>query len=281
MTEEQWLTSTDPLLMVEFLRGNPTSGDTVTWWNCKWRLDEAGKGDDRKFRLFACACCRRVWDRIPEACNRDAVAAVEDYLDGRLPAGALEAALSASSAVEWKEDGSGRRSEPGYWAVKYLGRGFYKMTAAASALVVASRVMFMADEEYGREAGHEFDVCFYTGAGVFLSPFEWPLPVPAAVEAERATQAGLLRCIFGNPFRPPPAAEPTLLAWNGGLVGELAQSAYDDRRLPSGHLDPARLAVLADALEEAGADAELPRHLRAPGTHVRGCWPLDLLLGRA
>jgi hypothetical protein len=65
-------------------------------------------------------------------------------------------------------------------------------------------------------------------------------------------------------------------------VRKLAQAAYDDRRLPSGVLDPARLTVLADALEDAGcADAAILAHCRRPGEHVRGCWVVDLLLGKA
>ena len=148
---EEWNTCTDPIVMIEFLRGNPTCNDTVTWWNSDWRFEGAAKGDDRKFRLFSCACCRRIWDRIPEQCNRDAVVAVEDFLEGYVSAQELQEALCASSRVEWKEDGT-KQSDPGYWASKYLGSGFYKMTAAASALLVASQVMFMADEEYGREA---------------------------------------------------------------------------------------------------------------------------------
>lgn len=52
-------------------------------------------------------------------------------------------------------------------------------------------------------------------------------------------------------------------------------------RNQEGTLDPARLAVLSDALEEAGcAEAALLTHLRSPGPHVRGCWALDLVLGR-
>jgi hypothetical protein len=59
---------------------------------------------------------------------------------------------------------------------------------------------------------------------------------------------------------------------------QLAQVAYDERNLPSWELDPARLA---DALEEAGcADADILSHLRGPGPHVRGCWAVDLLLGK-
>jgi hypothetical protein len=91
----------------------------------------------------------------------------------------------------------------------------------------------------------------------------------------------LLREIFGNPFHPRTAVDPALLAWHSGLVVQLAQSAYDGRSLPAGTLDSSRLAVLADALEEAGrTDAELLAHVRGPGPHVRGCWVLDLIRGK-
>jgi hypothetical protein len=89
-----------------------------------------------------------------------------------------------------------------------------------------------------------------------------------------------LRCVFGPlPFRPVNVT-PGTLAWDGGTVRRLADSAYQERILPAGNFDPARLAVLADALEEAGADRELVEHLRVPGPHVRGCWLVDLLTGR-
>ena len=64
------------------------------------------------------------------------------------------------------------------------------------------------------------------------------------------------------------------------LVVSLAEAAYQERQLPSGELDPARLAVLADALEEAGADPVLLQHLRGPGPHARGCFAVDAALGR-
>src|SRR2546429_581311 len=69
------------------------------------------------------------------------------------------------------------------------------------------------------------------------------------------------------------------LVWEG-LLPRSRRAASDDRVLPGGHLEAARLAVLADALEEAGADAALLDHLRGPGPHVRGCWCVDLLSGR-
>ena len=65
------------------------------------------------------------------------------------------------------------------------------------------------------------------------------------------------------------------------MIGKLAEAAYTARSLPQGELDPARLAVLADALEDAGCtDADILGHLRGPGPHVRGCWVIDLLLGK-
>jgi hypothetical protein len=71
----------------------------------------------------------------------------------------------------------------------------------------------------------------------------------------------MLRDMF-NPFRPA-AVVPTWLSWNNGLVTRLAQAAYDEPLVPAGTLAPARLAVLADALEEAGAnDQDVLQHLR-------------------
>jgi hypothetical protein len=88
----------------------------------------------------------------------------------------------------------------------------------------------------------------------------------------------LLRDIIGNPFRPV-TLDPSWLSWNGGLVPRLAQVAYDERTMPTGTLDLDRLAVLADALEDAGCgDAAILGHLRGPGVHVRGCWVVDLVL---
>jgi hypothetical protein len=96
-------------------------------------------------------------------------------------------------------------------------------------------------------------------------------------ERGREAVADLFREVAGNPFRPiimPPD-------WLTPSVRCLAQAAYDERHLPSGELEAARLAILADALEEAGCtDADLLVHLRSPGPHVRGCWALDLILGK-
>jgi hypothetical protein len=91
----------------------------------------------------------------------------------------------------------------------------------------------------------------------------------------------LLHDIFGPlPFRPV-VRDLALLTWHDGTIPKLAQAIYDDRALPSGHLDHHRLAVLADALEDAGcSDQDMLAHCRGPGPHVRGCWVIDLLLGK-
>jgi len=54
----------------------------------------------------------------------------------------------------------------------------------------------------------------------------------------------------------------------------MAQMIYENRSFGI-------LAILADALEEAGcADTDILDHLRGPGPHVRGCWAVDLILGK-
>ena len=109
MTKAEWNACSDPIVMIELLRGNPTTEENLMWRNSDWQFQEPVKGKDRRFRLFACACCRRIWNDIPQQCNRDVVIAVEDFLEERNSGLALQAAISASSAVEWKEGGSGRR----------------------------------------------------------------------------------------------------------------------------------------------------------------------------
>jgi hypothetical protein len=82
--------------------------------------------------------------------------------------------------------------------------------------------------------------------------------------------AGLVREVFGNPFRPTSASP----AWRTPDVLSLANGIYEDRAFD-------RLPILADALQEAGCeDTEVLGHCRGNGRHVRGCWVIDLLLGK-
>ncbi len=87
---------------------------------------------------------------------------------------------------------------------------------------------------------------------------------------ELVWEAALLRDIFGNPFRPVVADS----AWLTPTAVSIASAIYEDRAFD-------RLPILADALEEAGCtDADLLLHCRQPGEHVRGCWAVDLVLGK-
>ena len=77
--------------------------------------------------------------------------------------------------------------------------------------------------------------------------------------------------VLGNPFRPvsvPPH-------WLTPAVVGLAGGIYDDRAFD-------RLPILADALLDAGCENDqILSHCRSEGSHVRGCWAIDLLLGKS
>jgi hypothetical protein len=76
--------------------------------------------------------------------------------------------------------------------------------------------------------------------------------------------------IFGNPFRPVSFAPE----WRTDTTLVLARQIYESR-------DIGAMPILADALEEAGCTEQaILDHLRGSGPHVRGCWPVDLILGR-
>jgi hypothetical protein len=104
----------------------------------------------------------------------------------------------------------------------------------------------------------------------------------AAKAAGWEEQPALLRDIFGpRPFFRK-TIHTSVLRWRDGIVVRLAQLAYDERMLPAGTLAPGHLAILADALEEAGVGHDsLLQHLRGPGRHVRGCFAVDALLGKS
>jgi hypothetical protein len=221
MTEAEWLAATDPEPMLAFLRG---------------------KASERKLRLFAAGCCRRVWPALTEARCREAVGVAERYADGLASRGELESArhlaeVDADVAEAWY------RAALDSYGISADKRDYRE--AAGAALAAASDPIWGATAELGKTAR------------VF-----------------GGSKPRLLRCIFGNPFRPAPPIAPAWLSWNSGTVPRLAAAIYEDRAFD-------RLPVLADALEDAGgADAELLDHCRGPGPHARGCWVVDLLLGK-
>jgi hypothetical protein len=74
----------------------------------------------------------------------------------------------------------------------------------------------------------------------------------------------------GNPFRP--AAFDA--AWRTQAAVALARQMYESR-------DFGAMPILADALQDAGCTSDdILDHCRGPGPHVRGCWVVDLVLGK-
>jgi hypothetical protein len=94
----------------------------------------------------------------------------------------------------------------------------------------------------------------------------WRVPGPDV----SARLVGLLRDIFGNPFRPATFSP----SWRTDTAVTIARQMYAAR-------DFSAMPILADALQDAGCDSDdVLDHCRGEGPHVRGCWVCDLVLGR-
>jgi hypothetical protein len=103
-----------------------------------------------------------------------------------------------------------------------------------------------------------------------LFAYRWAAMATNDVPAEWRHQSNLLRDIFGNPFRPVAFS----IEWLTDTALSLARQMYESR-------DFSAMPILADALQDAGCDNEnVLNHCRERGEHVRGCWVVDLVLGR-
>jgi hypothetical protein len=222
MNEQEWLACNDPGELLQF---------------------HQGKASARKFRLFAVACCRRIWPYITTEQAKRAVEISEQYADGLVKRSVLISAYGATTGISHAEVAAG-------WAAK-LGTVRAPRLAAAFAAIASLPSVGPIEPNIGR----------------------WVEP-PYETHAEERWQCILLRDIFGNPFRPV-TIDPVWLTWREGTIPMMAQTIYDERRFTD-------MPVLADALEDAGCtDADFLQHCRQPGEHVRGCWVVDLLLGKA
>ena len=212
-----------------------------------------GKVSDRKLRLFACACCRGLYPLIPDRYSRKTIAVAERFADGEVSADKLRFAWESAR----RSAGTRRRARGG----GADGPQDFALWVVTLALGDNPRWLYQ-----------------FRGSATwaFLAQFQETGPLPEV----KLDESGLIREVVGNPFHTAPAVDAAWLERHGA-VAQLARSAYQERRLPEGTLDPARLSLLADALEDAGCtDAELLGHLRGPGPHVRGCWAVDLVLGK-
>jgi hypothetical protein len=245
MTEAEWLTCTDPYLMLE-------------------SLDLVAAGD-RKLQLFAAACCRRIWPLLPDELCRQGIDVAEGYADGRLDRREVQRMREAVDSA-WQVDADRRRKRPG--------RSRAVPSRSGNAYEAASCLLFW-DFTHTKIASHLVGLLVGASAAAAWSDGIGVNEEGAATE--RAAQADLWREILGNPLRGV-SLDP---AWRTPLALSIALGAYEERILPEGNLTSDRLAVLADALEDAGcADEAILTHLRSAGPHVRGCWVIDLILGK-
>jgi hypothetical protein len=170
VTEADWSNCTDPQLMLAFLRDRGAS--------------------ECRLRLFACACCRGIWDRLPDDRCRRALEVSERFADGAASTDELERASAQAEAVFTKvDDQEGEET-------------------AASAVVAACSVEDIG--VFAQEAAAE--------AALVVASKSWR-------RAERRRQSGYLRDIVGNPFRSV-VVSPDWLTSN---VVSLALTIYDAR----------------------------------------------------
>jgi hypothetical protein len=100
------------------------------------------------------------------------------------------------------------------------------------------------------------------------------------IEAEKESR-GNLWLVPGSDLVYDTTAPTAWLSWAGGTISRMVEAIYTERTVREGDLDCGRMAVLADALEEAGCNNEtILGHCRAKGPHLLGCWVVDLLLDR-
>jgi hypothetical protein len=199
---------------------------------------------ERKLRLFACACARRVWPLLADERSRRAVEASEGYADGLVSDAELERA--------WKE---AREASLLLQAIR--GRSRAPVAAARDAAQAAAAAA-QADPRAGADVAARSAAFARAGAG-YGKHFD------RNRDGERAVQSELLRDLLGDPFRPLPPA-PWLPPHVLGLAEEC--DAGDAELFP----------VLADALEDVGQD-QAAAHCRRPH-HTRGCHVIDWVLGR-
>jgi hypothetical protein len=235
MNEREWLACENPQTMLRHLEN---------------------RASERKLRLFACACGRRVLRLMPPEVGVKSLTLAERLAEGLAGeaerAAAEEEALRAARSYEQAPHFMGNAVTVAYFVLIRPAHW-----AAYHACSTASWTVGYAAAGGARHAA----------GGYFCDP--------AAEAAERHAQADLLREVVGKPLlRQRLRLNPSWLGWHDGAIPKLAQAIYDDRAFD-------RLPILADALEEAGCtDTEVLAHCRGGGEHVRGCLVVDRILGK-
>jgi hypothetical protein len=239
MTEAEWLACGDPLPLLESLRGTNA---------------------DRKLRLFAVACCRRLLQtvRLHPWCLHG-IEVAEHFADGKATPDELERVRQYPSP-DWCLQNAPQFNPD-------------EITASGQPIQVTKIATNACWNAMEPENGVLLADCASTNAAWAATQPGTVMPddggaSAALLAAEQVIQSNILRDIFGNPFRPG-AVDP---AWVTSTVTALVRRMYESR-------DFSAMPILADALQDAGCDNEdILNHCRGPGPHVRGCWVVDAVL---
>jgi hypothetical protein len=184
-------------------------------------------------------------------CGRMAVETAERFADGDASSEEMTAASTITEPSRLYRAAKGDVHGPDVWDLIATGKAIDAACEAGGPLHSLSSVAFHASQAiaFCREAkGGE---------------------QPATDEG--AAQCLLIRDIFGNPFRPVSINS----SWLTPKVVSVATGIYSDRAFD-------RMPILADSLQDADcSDSTVLEHLRGPSPHVKGCWALDLLLGKS
>ena len=235
MTEQEWLTSANPWGMIDFLGPHASA---------------------RKFRLFACACCRQVLNPFVPPLVLRVVTAAEAFADGEISADALASVREVVAGAVGPANREDHHNGTGYLS---------HVLGACLSICSSGNAAELAQDTSHVTGNAAADVPLTVAGRGRVTPAQ-----PAERAEERAAQADLFRDIFGNPFR----SVEIQLEWLTDTVVALARGIYADCAFD-------RMPILADALQDAGCDDdEILSHCRDPREHVRGCWVVDLLLGK-
>ena len=209
----------------------------------------------RKLRLFACFLARHVWHLFRDPCQHQAIRAAELFADGEMSDRNRKCYAAAAQSYA-RSTRSLLQRIPAHCATPSV--DLYTITTVLGAITVTQ-------DRWSREG--------------------WPGPFPAGLgqtvrPLSPAIMAELLRDFLRCPY--PGPTRPLNPAWRTPDVLRMADAAYRHGNL-DGSLDGTALAVVADALEEAGCnDVLLLTRLRGAGhrPRARGMWALDLVLGK-
>lgn len=211
---------------------------------------------ERKRRLYGCACLRRVKIFHPEI-ERERVIdlngfieTAEQYADYQIGATRLHAAceVARQRVRDWHERCFGWEQLHHLWS-------------AVHEVLSPKKVLDVSVATY-----HVIEVAAFSAMLKGTTPDSQVQLEDAERRKQEGFEAEVIRHVFGNPFRHNPAP----VAWSG-TARQLAHAFYNGEDCGF---------ALQDALLEAG-HPELADHFREEQLHPKGCWVLDLVLGRA